>query len=185
MRPTVLLTAATSLFTAAVVHAEPLTTSSPDRRDHSRVTATIGLFTPTGELGIEYAQAVHPNVEIAVGAGYGLVVREGVQLSIMPRLRARKGAVTASLGAGVSGGQYNNISPFADENAPRIPTLFGNAEAGLQVGHTRGPFARVFLGVGKGLIHDTSRVPDYQRADVRMELDDMIPYGGLSVGSTL
>jgi len=186
MRTSVLLTtAAISLFTSALAYAEPDSLSPPDRRDHSRVGATIGLFTPNGELGVEYAQALHPNAEIAVAAGYGAVVRVGPQFSIMPRFHVRRGPVSLSLGAGLSAGKYNNISPFADENAPEIPTLFGNAEAGLQYGMKRGPFARVFLGVGKGLAHDLKGVPDHQMDEVRMEIDDAIPYAGLTVGSTL
>ena len=175
------------VLSSAIASAQPDTGVAPplDRRDHSRITATAGILTPTGELGLEYAYAVHKNAELSVGAGYGFVVRVGPQLSIMPRLRMRMGPVTGSIGVGLSGGKFNDISAFADDNAPKIPTLFLNGEAGLQVGLRQGPFARLFLGVARGLAHDTSDVRADQQAEVRMELDNVLPYVGLSVGTTL
>src|SRR5262245_19440280 len=163
-----------SLAASSVAHADP---QPLDRRDDSRIGATVGLFTPTGELGVEYTQALHPNVELGVGAGVG-IVRVGPQLSVMPRLRKRLGPITLSLGTGLSVGRYNNISPFADENATHILSLFGNAEGGVQITSQQGPFARVFAGAGKIVAHGAYRenVPEE-----RAELDDVIPYGGVTV----
>ncbi len=163
-----------SLAAASIAYADPQAT---DRRDDSRVGATLGLFTPTGELGVEYTQSLHPNFEIGFGAGVGLV-RVGPQASVMPRLRMRRGPVTLSGGAGLSVGRFNNVSAFADENAPRVLSLFANGEVGLQISSTRGPFVRGFLGAGKIVAHE--QVTDAYRA----ELKDMIPYGGVTFGWT-
>jgi len=146
-----------------------------DRRDDSRIGATVGLFTPTGELGVEYTQALHPNFELGVGVGYG-IVRTGPQLSLMPRARLRRGPATLSLGAGLSIGEYNGESPFADP-VPNIQALFGNAEAGLQVTSKWGPFARVFAGAGKIVAHAA-----YESSEQADQGKDVIPYGGLTVG---
>lgn len=146
-----------------------------DRRDDSRVGATVGLFTPTGELGVEYTQSLHPNFEIGLGTGVGLV-RVGPQASVMPRLRMRRGPITLSGGAGLSVGRFNNVSAFSDENAPRVLSLFANGELGLQISSTRGPFVRGFLGAGKIVAHE--QVTDAYRA----ELKDVIPYGGVTFG---
>jgi hypothetical protein len=180
MKTTVMLvTALASLAVAAVAHAEA---GSPaplsDRRDHSHIGATLGLFTPTGELGVEYSQALHPNLELDVGAGVGLV-RVGPQFSVMPRARIRRGPVTLLAGAGLSVGKFNNISAFAEDNAPQIKSLFGNVEGGLQVAIRQGVFARFSLGAGKILAHE-----DYMpKNDMeRNEVKDVIPYGGLTVG---
>jgi hypothetical protein len=163
-----------AVATTAVAVADPQPT---DRRDDSRVGATVGLFTPTGELGLEYTQCLHPNFEIGVGVGVGLV-RVGPQASVMPRLRVNRGPFTLTGGAGLSVGRFNNISAFADESAPRIVSLFANGEVGLQITSTRGPFVRGFLGAGKIVAHQ-------QVADAyRDELKDVIPYGGVTFGWT-
>lgn len=166
------LTTAIVTFLASHAHADP---QPFDRRDGSRIGAGVGLFTPTGELGLEYTQALHPNLEVGVGAGVGLV-RTGPQLAVMPRLRTRRGAFTLSLGTGLSVGRFNNISPFADEQAPHVLSVFANGEAGLQVTSKRGPFARVYAGAGKIVAHEAVE-PEY-----RDELKDVIPYGGVTVG---
>lgn len=168
----VVVSALLSVSTAALADPE-----STDRLDHSRIGATVGLFTPTGELGLEYTQVFHPNFEVGLGAGVGLV-RVGPQASVMPRLRIRRGAVTLSGGAGLSVGRFNNISAFADENAPRILSLFANGEVGLQISSLRGPFVRGFLGAGQVVAHE--KVADAYRA----ELKDVIPYGGVTFGWT-
>ena len=161
-----------SAATASLASADPEPT---DRRDDSRIGATVGLFTPTGELGLEYTQSVHPNLEVGFGAGLGLV-RVGPQASVMPRLRMRRGPITLSGGAGLSVGRFNNVSAFADENAPRVLSLFANGEVGLQISAKSGLFVRGFLGAGKIVAHE--QVTDAYRA----ELKDTIPYGGITFG---
>src|ERR1041385_5730671 len=98
MRTSLLLvTTAIVCLVSSLAHADPM---QIDRRDHSRVGATVGLFTPTGDLGVEYTQVLHPNVEIGVGAGVGLV-RVGPQVSVMPRLRTNLGPFSLTGGAGL------------------------------------------------------------------------------------
>ncbi len=174
-----LVTAVTLLATSTAAHADPEPTTPSNRADHARLGVTVGFFTPTGELGIEYTQVLHPNVEVSVGAGVGLV-RIGPQLSVMPRLRKSFGPVTLSIGTGLSAGRYNNISPFAEDDAPRIPSLFANAEAGVQITSRRGPFARVFGGAGKVIAHGAYDTRDQAQ---RRELSEVLPYGGVTVGT--
>jgi hypothetical protein len=177
----ILVALACVLATASVVHAEPLDLSPPDRRDHSRVGVGLGLFMPGGDLSIEYAQALHPNFELAVTGGYGAIVRVGPQLAIMPRFRVRRGPVTFSLGAGLSGGKLNNVSPFADP-VPDITCLFANGEAGVQYTMRQGPFVRASVGAGKVIA--TGKYVGMSESIIR-ELDDVVPYAGLMVGWTL
>ena len=174
MRTALVVVVVSLLLTASIALADPQPT---DRRDDSRIGATLGLFTPTGELGLEYTQVFHPNFELGLGAGVGLV-RVGPQASVMPRLRLRNGPFTLTGGAGLSVGRFNNVSAFADENAPRVLSLFANGEVGLQITSTRGPFVRGFLGSGKIVAHE--QVADAYRA----ELQDVIPYGGVTFGWT-
>ncbi len=171
-----LLAIASVLVVASAAHADP----PRDRADDSRIGATLGLFTPTGELALEYTQVLHENFEVGVGVGAGLV-RVGPQVSVMPRLRVRRGSLVLSLGAGLSAGRYNNISAFQDASAPHILSLFGNVEGGLQITSQRGPFVRGFVGAGRIVAHG-----NYDQTDPaqRAELEDVIPYGGLTVGWT-
>ncbi len=160
---------------ASVGHADPSIVR--DRRDNSRVGATVGLFTPIGIVGVEYVQAVSSILEVGVGAGVGFV-RVGPQVAVMPRLRTRRGPFTLSFGAGLSTGRYDNVSPFAVDNAPHILSLYGNAEGSIQVASRRGPFARFTLGVGRVLAHeriDTS-------SQTVMNQFEPLPYGGFTVG---
>jgi len=154
------------LSLSAAVHADP---------EPSRIGATVGLFTPVGELGVEYTQVFHPNFEVGFGTGVGLV-RVGPQASVMPRLRMRRGPITLSAGAGLSVGRFNNISAFADENAPHVLSLFANGEVGLEISGKSGPFVRGFLGGGKIVAHE--HVADAYQA----ELKDGLPYGGITFG---
>ena len=174
MRSTLLAFALTTLIAVSA-------SAQPARRDHSRVSASVGLFTPTGDLGVEYTQALGEHLEIGVGAGMGLFVRTGAQGAVMPRLRQSWGPLTATLGAGVSVGRYDNISPFAEDNAPRILSMFGNVEAGLQYTTHVGLFARAYAGTGKILTHEGVMGGDPM---VKAELDDVIPYGGVATGWT-
>lgn len=174
------LFAALASGASSVARADGFTPS--DRRDHSRVGATIGLFTPNGELSVEYAQAIYKYAEVSVGAGYGLWVRVGPQASIMPRLRMRFGSATLSVGTGISVGRFNNISAFSREDAPEIPTLWSNTEAALQLTTRGGLYVRGALGVGVQLAHGSYHPHD---AEIDMTTDDHIPYGYLGVGMTL
>jgi len=162
------------LSLSAAAYADP---ESADRRDGSRIGATVGLFTPVGELGVEYTQVFHPNFEVGFGAGVGLV-RVGPQASVMPRLRMRRGPITLSAGAGLSVGRFNNISAFADENAPHVLSLFANGEVGLEISAKSGPFVRGFLGGGKIVAHEA--VADAYQS----ELKSGFPYGGITFGWT-
>ena len=174
MRTTLVVVVVSVLFTASIALADPQPT---DRRDNSRIGATVGLFTPTGELGLEYTEVLHPNFELGLGAGVGLV-RVGPQASVMPRLRLRRGPFTLTGGAGLSVGRFNNVSAFADENAPHVLSLFANGEVGLEIASMRGPFVRGFLGAGKIVAHE--QVTDAYQA----ELKDVLPYGGVTFGWT-
>lgn len=189
MRSSLLLAFALITSTATFAHADSDVPSSSlsDRRDHSRLGATVGLFTPVGEAGLEYTYAAHRNVEIGFGAGLGHlgVGTPTPQASIMPRLRTRIGAVTFTLGTGLSGGPYTNfgIRDGADVIHHQSTTaLWANVEAGIQVSSQHGPFARFAVGGGKVIAHSKIEADDTQYT---MTLsDDALPYAGLTIGTS-
>lgn len=147
------------VLVAGVAHAQ--VDSGPDKpvdpRDHSRVAATVGISTPVGEVGVEYTWAALPALEIGVGAGIAMNLSAGMpvlpQASVMPRFRVRRGAVTFTVGSGLSGGEFQNVSPFADEAQKPVIALWANAEAGVQFSSSRGRFVRLFAGAGLVVAH--------------------------------
>lgn len=148
---------------------------------NSRITGTLGLFSPIGSLGIEYAHAVHPNAELALGFGYGF---SGPQAAIMPRLRTGSGPVSVSLGVGVSGGplvlpEFCLWSDYCGEDT-KTTALWANAELGVQVASRSGTTFRLFAGTGRVVAH--GECGGDQCGDVA---GLMLPYGGVSFGHTL
>jgi hypothetical protein len=81
----------------AMARADSQAVKEIDPSTRSRISLTLGLFTPTGELGGEYTQALLPGLEIGAGAGAGGF---GPQASLMPRLRTAV-AIQRSLSAWV------------------------------------------------------------------------------------
>lgn len=166
-----------------------------DRRDRSALSVTVGAFTPTGTLGVEYAHAVHPKVELAVGAGIGYLAaslidddyRVRPEVAVMPRWRTRVGALRVALGAGVSAGSYQDTpSPFAGEEWREEATLamWANAEGGVQLVSRSGWFAGARLGVGYLFAHSKVRSDDTTRMPTDPSGTTM-PYLGMTFGRTL
>ena len=147
------------VLVAGVAHADVDSGPSQptDARDHSRVGATVGIATPVGEVGVEYTWAALPALEIGLGAGIAMNMGPGVavlpQASVMPRFRVRRGAVTFTVGSGLSGGEFQNVSPFAEQKP--VTALWANAEAGIQFSSSRGRFVRLFAGAGLIVAHST------------------------------
>jgi hypothetical protein len=153
-----------------------------DRGAHSRVCMTLGLFTPIGELGFEYA-LVLPYLEIGVGVGGG---GYGAQASIMPRLHLEGRDASVSVGAGISGGPYDEpvllcLSDDADAcKATKTTVLWGNVEAGIARKWDGGGSLRLYGGVGRLLDHAGCTGPHCAGIN-----GDTLPYFGLSIGHTL
>lgn len=170
---TLLLCLAAIVATSSVARADAGTSlAASDRRDHSRVSAILGVATPIGGFGAEYALALPPDFELALGvglatvsvlrdtAGYGDSVgvsRADVQAAAMARYRLRRGPVTFTAGAGLSGGRYTECSGDLGgcEDADRATALWANMEGGIQVSSKAGPFVRLFLGGGYMVAHGT------------------------------
>jgi len=158
--------------------------------DDSRVTATVGVATPLGEAGIEYAYVVSPHLEVAVGGGLGNLIKPGdressplPQVAIMPRLRQRLGPTTLTLGAGLSGGRYHE-GPFAFNDNDFVTTaLWGNIEAGVQVPFGDHWLAGAYVGGGYVLAHSAIRDLNLMEdASGNFPMDRSLPYVGLSLG---
>jgi hypothetical protein len=165
-----------------------------DRRDGSSVTATVGVFAPTGNLGVEYAHALDENFEVSAGAGLGYLVPVALgsdewqvapQAAIMPRARVRFGALRLAAGAGLSVGLYEDDPDFgeASDGIDRMTALWANAEGSAQLISRSGWFGRATLGFGYIIAHSKlentmgreAMVPDFLGA----------PYLGLGFGRTL
>jgi hypothetical protein len=139
------------------------TVARADDNTH-QLTATVGVATPLGETGLEYAYVPSSHFEVAAGLGVANLLATGdnharplPQLAVMPRFRASYGRVTFTLGAGLSGGQYHE-GPFAWNDSDWLTNaLWGNGEAGARI-HMKEWFAGLYAGVGviiaHGAVHD-------------------------------
>jgi hypothetical protein len=163
---------------AAVNHDDNTDTSA-----HSRLALTLGLLTPTGELGIEYTLMV-PYVEVGVGVGVGIF--SGAQASIMPRLHLGTRELSVTLGAGISGGPYGDFAgPCFTTNydqckATKTTALWANVEAGLTWTSEGGTSLRLYGGIGRLVGQTGCTGPHCDRL-----VDDQLPYLGLAIGHTL
>ena len=143
-----------------------------ERGTYSRMSLTLGLFTPTGEIGFEYT-AVFPYLEVGAGVGFGGL---GPQASIMPRLHIGTRHTSATLGVGFSGGIFHDASWCITEDADRCRDsttafLWANVEVGVAWSSDGGATVRLYGGLG--------RLLDPQVVDVEL------PYFGLAIGHTL
>lgn len=176
---------------------EPVDGGEPrlDRRDRSSLAVTTGLFAPTGGLGVEYAHALHPNFEIAAGAGLGYLIMASANEhykvtghgAVMPRAKVRFGALRLHGGVGVSGGQEQfGFSPFSgDEGVDRMYVLWAHAEVGAALVSRTGWFGRATLGESYMLNHGKTVSSDPNRAPMSHDDQRWMPYVGLAFGRTL
>jgi hypothetical protein len=177
------------VFVPALASADPQSTlsESADWGARSRLAVSLGLFTPTGELGLEYTHVVLPHLEVGAGAGIGFT---GPQASITPRLRAGAGLFSMTFGAGISGGSYDEPELFSfcvtagdhlcPDNRIKALALWANFEMGLQFTSRSGMAWRVYGGIGTAVAHGACSRGNCAR------IDDMnIPYLGISFGHTL
>ncbi len=173
-----------------------------DRRDRSALSVNIGLFTPTGGVGVEYVHALHPNVELGVGAGLGYIAIAAIdrangidsgyrvrpEFSLMPRVRMRREMLRVALGAGLSSGTYQS-GPFGFNDGDWFDyaafALFANGEGVAQVIFRNGWFGGARLGATFVVAHSkvhTSGDPTHMADDPR---GAVLPYVGVSFGRTL
>ncbi len=203
--PTLLFSLAALVATSSIARADEGTSiAASDRRDHSRVAVILGVATPIGGFGAEYTLALPRDFDLALGAGFATtsvlrdtagygdsagVGRADLQAAAMARYRLRRGAVTFTVGAGLSGGRFTSCSGDlgACENADRAAALWANTEAGLQVSSKAGPFVRLFLGTGYLLAHGTYTRTMESSSPTSAEVPDVswLPYLGAGVGYAL
>lgn len=153
-----------------------------DRGARSRVSLSLGLFTPIGEVGFEYTQRLASFLElgVAAGGGYG-----GPQVAVMPRLRAGTGAMSLSLGAGLSGGPYREpeLIVWGDHDTERAAVaIWANLEGGVQGTWRSGALLRVYGGVGRIMWSGDCRGGD-DWCDALP--GSVLPYVGIAIGHTL
>ena len=178
---------------AAVISAPVLTAADPQVvlgegvgwAARSRVSGSVGLFTPTGELGFEYTHMVLPTLEIGAGAGVGYL---GPQASIMPRLRTDQGPTALTFGASISGGPYHDpvLTFFCYPTSPNTcmdtntTVLWVNLEVGVQRTWRGGMTLHVYGGAGRIVAH---------AACTGASCDSVggltLPYLGIAIGHTL
>ncbi|MEO7731436.1 MAG: hypothetical protein ABIY55_10715 [Kofleriaceae bacterium] len=155
------------------------TNAAIDRGAQGRLALTLGLLTPTGEIGVEYTQRVLPYLEIGAGGGLGVF---GAQASLMPRLRAGDRNTSLTLGAGVSGGPFHEqpILCFDDCGNTETTVLWANLEIGFDFTSDSGVSFRVYGGAGDLIAHGSCTGPDCDRLR-----GTILPYVGIAVGHTL
>jgi hypothetical protein len=167
------------VFASALANADPAPGDDAAPRAHSRVSGTLGLFTPTGSLGVEYTQAALPTFEIGAGVGVGF---SGPQASIMPRLRIGDGLQAIVLGAGASGGRL--VIPvlfcFDECTDTRTTALWVDVEAGIQATTSGGVTLSAYGGLSRVVAHGACTGDQCNRVD-RL----MLPYAGFALGHTL
>lgn len=180
----------------AIADSDLKTEQLEDRRDHSAVSMNVGLFTPTGSLGAEYTQVLHPNVELGVGAGLGYLAAAALdgdyhvrpEVSVMPRVRVRYGALRLAVGAGLSAGSYQDEpSPFDDggwhDQASLV--MWANGEGVAQLISRTGWFGAARLGGSYLVAHSTMRTSGDATHMPTDAQGAAYPYLGLSFGRTL
>jgi hypothetical protein len=185
------------VFLAMIIVAPGLARADPDpgaapgedadQSARSRLALTLGLLTPTGELGVEYTQIVVANLEVGAGVGLGVY---GPQASIMPRLRAGSARASVTLGVGISGGPYSETSgggfclttdyDRCEKMETNTTVLWSNVEIGYQTTWPGGGMLRAYCGAGKLVAHGACTGPRCGSID-GMDL----PYLGIAVGHTL
>jgi hypothetical protein len=162
----------------AMAHADPQAVrneTEPSMR--SRLSLTVGLFTPTGEIGVEHTQPVLPMLEIGVGLGASL---DGVQASLMPRLRLGNRRAVLTVGAGASGGRYTELCLFFCDNTTKTVALWANAEVGALITLPGGFSVRPHAGVGWIVAHGRCT-----GAHCDELVGHAVPYVGIAFGHTL
>lgn len=164
-------------------------TTTDGELDHgarSRVSGSLGLLTPTGEIGFEYTRNLAAFLELGIAVGYGF---SGPQLAVMPRLRTGSGPLSVSLGAGLSGGPYHEPVLLVDgcpctgceSCKPTDATaMWANLELGVQGTGQSGVMVRVYGGAGR-LVW----MGDCVGGDCRRLPGTLLPYLGLAIGHTL
>jgi hypothetical protein len=177
---------------AAVISAPALTGADPqvvlgedvDWAARSRVSGSVGVFTPIGEFGFEYTHMVLPTLEIGAGAGVGYL---GPQVSLMPRLRTGQGPTSFTFGAGISGGPYSapELPFFCEPSGPnmcitRTTVLWGNLEVGVQRTWREGMTLRVYGGAGRIVAHTACTGHGCNSVSGLT-----LPYLGIAIGHTL
>ncbi|MFT3697768.1 MAG: hypothetical protein QM831_31805 [Kofleriaceae bacterium] len=165
----------------SLAHADGIEQNAP-AENRSQVSLVVGLATPVGEVGAEYALAVQRHLEIAFGAGLGFSSSNLPQLAVMPRATTQLGPVKLALGLGMSEGPWNNVSAFADDNAKPVSALWTNAEASVQLDLGERAFVRLFGGAGMLTAHSQPEqmgdAGDYTNGTV-------LPYVGLGFGARI
>jgi hypothetical protein len=148
--------------------------------DRSSLTATLGLFTPVGELGAEYTYEPRPEVEIGIGGG---VAFSGFQAAVMPRARFGDdhGAITLGVGASIGNYKEEQLFCFEDDcSDTTATTVWGNGEAALELISWHGTVARFFLGAGRIMSASSCEGPDCGSLE-----GDWLGYAGMSIGHLL
>jgi hypothetical protein len=162
-------------------HAPVSKDGDPEAR--SRLSITLGLFTPTGELGFEYTQIVIPALEVGAGIGIGGF---GPQASVTPRLRIGDRQLLFTLGGGISGGPYSESASLCLTTdydlckSTNTTVVWANVEAGFQMTSAGGATLRFYGGDGRLVSHGACTGP---RCDGLTGME--LPYFGVAFGHTL
>ncbi len=173
---------------STIAHAQPIG-GEADQRPAQRfeLGATVGLGTPVGELGVEGAVVLHPDLEIGLGVGAANLVWGGgggaqPQVAVMPRIRLPVGEhVRLTLGVGLSGGTYSDAaSPFSGQPfAARGNALWVNSEVGVKyVQHDT--YLGAYVGLGRVIAHGD--IKDSEGNSLSSIPDDEWPSFGIRAG---
>ena len=153
--------------------------ADPNPQPHNRISLLVGLATPTGELGFEYT-FVRRYFEVGLAAGVGIL---GPQTSLMPRLRLDDRGAEFTLGAGISGGPYNDPVFLCLSEEPgrcdstKATVLWANAELGAAMRARNGMTLRLYGGAGKLVAHSGCTGPQCAGID-----GQTMPYLGVGIG---
>jgi hypothetical protein len=152
----------------------------------------LGLGMPTGLLGAALDWTPRPWFSLEAGGGYdrsfGLLGdgAEGVQWSLMPRLRLFKKGFGLSLGVGVSGGRYQWCDSCPWENGDRwdwSQAIWVNVEGAVEYRWQSGMGLRLVFG-GADLTNPddvTCSESKYGCGDIAPARRQVMPYFGFLV----
>jgi hypothetical protein len=177
---------------SAAPYAMPAPYVPKPKRNEVRMLAGFG--TPVGLWGCEVAHRLGASFEIAAGLGVGASAAQSqtlppvphvLQWAVMPRYQTTTGRNTASVGAGVSGGQYGGFdSGGASFNCSAIPgcryptryVLWANAEIGYEHLAAGGYTLRFFGGASVGCTLESCATSVNGH-------DLLQPYAGMGLGN--
>jgi hypothetical protein len=165
------------LAASASAHGDP---APRVRLPKNQLGVTLGIGTPVGAAGVEYARTLSARAQVAVGVGQPLFSSLEGHAAPQLEVAARARWSGWSLGGGLSGGRFDWIG-FEDGGEFEGYALWANGEIGAQT-RGRGLFVRGFVGLGVRVLDSGLDCIKGDAADCTGGVTPVVPYLGVTIG---